>query len=52
MFEWVVLAGADFLLFWPTFITDGIGLVIVAGIWFMQKKAKNKREAALEEASI
>ena len=50
IFEWILLAGATFLLFWPTFLTDGIGLVIVAGIFFMQK-AKNKREAALEEAS-
>jgi TRAP-type uncharacterized transport system fused permease subunit len=47
--EWILLAGATFLLFWPTFLTDGIGLVIVAGIFFMQK-AKNKRDAALEES--
>lgn len=44
--EWVLLAGATFLLFWPTFLTDGIGLVIVAGILFMQK-SKNKRDEGL-----
>jgi len=47
--EWILLAGATFLLFWPTFLTDGIGLVIVAGILYMQK-SKNKREMALAEA--
>ncbi len=41
--EWVLLAPATLLLYWPTFMTDGIGVVIVALVWFMQK-AKNKRE--------
>jgi len=26
---------------WPTFLTDGIGVVIVALVWYMQKR-KNK----------
>ena len=43
--EWLLLAPATFLLFWPTFLTDGIGVAIVALVWFMQK-AKNKREQA------
>ncbi|MFO7576900.1 MAG: TRAP transporter fused permease subunit [Pelovirga sp.] len=43
--EWVLLAAATFLLYWPTFLTDGIGLVLVAGVWFLQK-SKNKRELA------
>jgi len=47
--EWILLAGATFLLFWPTFLTDGIGLIIVAGILFMQK-SKNKRDEGLTEA--
>ncbi len=46
--EWILLAGATFLLFWPTFVTDGVGLVIVAGILFMQK-SKNKRDEGLAE---
>jgi TRAP transporter 4TM/12TM fusion protein len=43
--EWVLLAAATLLLYWPTFVTDGIGLVFVAGVWFLQK-SKNKRELA------
>ncbi len=41
--EWALLAPATLLLYWPTFMTDGIGVVIVALVWFMQK-TKNKRE--------
>ncbi|MBW6508838.1 MAG: TRAP transporter fused permease subunit [Desulfuromonadales bacterium] len=47
--EWVLLAGGTFLLYWPTFLTDGVGLAIVAAVWFMQK-SKNKREMTLAEA--
>lgn len=47
--EWILLAGATFLLYWPTFLTDGIGLVMVAGFLFMQK-SKNKRDEKLAEA--
>ncbi len=45
IFEWMLLAPATLLLYWPTFITDGIGVVIVALVWWMQK-AKNKRDEA------
>ncbi len=41
--EWILLAPATILLYWPTFLTDGIGVVIVALVWFMQKM-KNKRD--------
>jgi TRAP transporter 4TM/12TM fusion protein len=41
--EWILLAPATVLLYWPTFLTDGIGVAIVALVWFMQK-AKNKRD--------
>jgi TRAP-type uncharacterized transport system fused permease subunit len=41
--EWALLAPATLLLYWPTFMTDGIGVAIVALVWFMQK-TKNKRE--------
>ncbi len=47
--EWVLLAGATFLLYWPTFVTDGVGLVLVALVLFMQK-TKNKKELSLAEA--
>jgi TRAP transporter 4TM/12TM fusion protein len=43
--EWLLLAPATLLLYWPTFLTDGIGVAIVALVWFMQK-SKNKRDAA------
>ena len=42
--EWLLLAPATLLLYWPTFLTDGLGVAIVALVWFMQKM-KNKREA-------
>ena len=41
--EWLILAPATVLLYWPTFLTDGIGVALVALVWFMQK-AKNKRD--------
>ena len=41
--EWLLLAGGTFLLYWPTFLTDGLGLALVALVYLMQK-AKNKRD--------
>lgn len=41
VFEWLLLAPATLLLYWPTFITDGIGVVLVALVWYLQKR-KNK----------
>ncbi|MFN3986463.1 MAG: TRAP transporter permease [Rhodocyclaceae bacterium] len=38
--EWVMLAFATFLLYWPTFLTDAVGLAIVALVWWMQRDAK------------
>ena len=43
LIEWLVLAVATVLLYWPTFITDGIGLLLVAAI-YMSQKARNKRD--------
>ncbi|KJS00924.1 MAG: C4-dicarboxylate ABC transporter permease [Desulfobulbaceae bacterium BRH_c16a] len=42
--EWLLLAPATLLLYWPTFLTDGIGVVMVALVWYMQN-SKNKRDA-------
>jgi TRAP-type uncharacterized transport system fused permease subunit len=39
--EWLLLAPATLLLYWPTFLTDGVGIVIVVLVWYMQKR-KNK----------
>ena len=43
--EWVLLVPATILLYWPTILTDVIGVAIVALVWFMQK-TKNKRDEA------
>lgn len=44
--EWIMLGVATFLLYWPTFLTDGIGLAIVALVWWMQRDAKQTPAAA------
>ncbi|MEA3465851.1 MAG: TRAP transporter fused permease subunit [Thermodesulfobacteriota bacterium] len=41
--EWLLLAVATLLLYWPTFITDASGMIVVSIVWFMQK-AKDKKE--------
>jgi len=43
LLEWLVLAAATVLLYWPTLVTDGAGLVLVAVVW-MSQKARNRRE--------
>jgi TRAP-type uncharacterized transport system fused permease subunit len=45
IFEWMLLAPATVLLYWPTFITDGIGVVVVGLVWWMQR-VKNRRDEA------
>jgi TRAP-type uncharacterized transport system fused permease subunit len=42
--EWLLLAAGTFLLFWPTFLTDGIGLVLVAVVYFSQKMRDRRDE--------
>ncbi|WP_432821398.1 TRAP transporter fused permease subunit [Trichloromonas sp.] len=43
--EWLMLAAATILLYWPTVVTDTIGLIVVAIVWYLQK-TKNKRDLA------
>ena len=43
--EWLVLAVATVLLYWPTLVTDGAGLLMVAAV-YMSQKARNKRDDA------
>jgi pyruvate/2-oxoglutarate dehydrogenase complex dihydrolipoamide acyltransferase (E2) component len=43
--EWVMLAFATVLLYWPTLITDGIGIALTAAVLFMQI-TKNKKDKA------
>jgi TRAP-type uncharacterized transport system fused permease subunit len=45
LIEWLILAVATVLLYWPTLITDGAGLVLVA-IVYVSQKARNKRDEA------
>ncbi len=42
--EWILLAIATLLLYWPTFLTDGVGLVLVALVYASQIQ-RNRREA-------
>ena len=43
LFEWVVLAVGTVFLYWPTLITDAIGIALVGMVIFMQIN-KNKKE--------
>ncbi|MDF1555822.1 MAG: hypothetical protein P1P84_22295, partial [Deferrisomatales bacterium] len=43
--EWVLLAAGTLALYWPTFLTDGVGLLLVAAVYLLQK-ARNKRDEA------
>lgn len=40
--EWLLLAPATLLLYWPTLLTDAVGLALVALVWFMQKTKNNR----------
>jgi len=44
LLEWVLLAAATFLLYWPGFVTDGTGLLLVAAVYGLQK-FRNARDA-------
>ncbi len=35
--EWILLGAGTFLLYWPTFLTDGAGLLLVALVWWLQR---------------
>jgi len=48
--EWLLLAVATVLLYWPTVVTDLAGLVVVGLVWFMQQ-GKNKRDRAAAAAT-
>ncbi len=48
--EWILLAVATLLLFWPTFVTDGVGLILVGAVYLMQK-AKNTKDETLKLAA-
>ncbi|NCC28151.1 MAG: TRAP transporter permease [Gammaproteobacteria bacterium] len=37
--EWLLLGGGTFLLYWPSLVTDGLGLAVVALVWWLQRDA-------------
>ena len=49
LFEWILLAIGTCFLYWPTLLTDAVGIALVGFVIFMQI-AKNKKEhgSALE----
>ncbi|NNL44698.1 MAG: hypothetical protein HKO74_04665, partial [Woeseiaceae bacterium] len=49
--EWLILAVATVLLYWPTLLTDGAGLVLVA-IVYLSQKARNKRDESSGLATV
>jgi TRAP transporter 4TM/12TM fusion protein len=40
LYEWVLLGIGTFLLYWPNFGTDALGLALVALVWWLQRDAK------------
>ena len=44
--EWVLLAAGTVLLYWPGFLTDGAGLLVVALVYISQKARNRKDEMA------
>ena len=51
LIEWLVLAVATVLLYWPTLITDGAGLLLVGAVYLSQK-ARNRRDEQAGLATI
>lgn len=45
MHEWIVLAAATVLLYWPTFLTDAVGLALCALVWWLQRDAQPAQPA-------
>ncbi len=49
IYEWLMLLPATVLLYWPTFATDGAGLVLVALVYFSQKRRGDEYLAGGDE---
>lgn len=45
--EWLILGVGTFLLYWPDFISDAAGLVLVALVWWLQRDAQAVKPAAV-----
>lgn len=49
--EWILMGAATFLLFWPDWWVNIIGLALVAFLWWMQRDAKNNTPTPTAVAS-
>ena len=49
--EWLVLAVATLLLYWPTFVTDGAGLVLVTLVWASQTYLNKDKDELQPDAA-
>jgi TRAP transporter 4TM/12TM fusion protein len=38
--EWVILAGATFLCYLPSYWSDAVGVALVVGLWFLQRRVE------------
>jgi TRAP-type uncharacterized transport system fused permease subunit len=48
--EWLILAPATILLYWPTLFTDAVGIGMVAIVLFSQVSRNKKDQAKLAAA--
>ncbi|MDH3216279.1 MAG: TRAP transporter fused permease subunit, partial [Candidatus Krumholzibacteria bacterium] len=49
LLEWIALAAATLLLYWPGFLTDASGLALV-GVVYLSQRARNREDAATRAA--
>ena len=50
LIEWILLVPATILLYWPTLLTDAVGIAICAVVLFSQIARGRKEKAELAEA--
>ncbi len=51
LIEWLILAAATLLLYWPGYLTDGAGLVLVTVVYMMQKAGGESTGARSEPSA-
>ncbi len=50
LLEWLMLAPATLLLYWPSILTDVVGIALVGLVWIMQRRKNKLDEARLAAA--
>jgi TRAP transporter 4TM/12TM fusion protein len=40
LMEWAILAGATFLCYMPSYWSDAVGVALVVGLWFLQRRVE------------